>query len=123
MTEPAAVRAARAYFDAWTGGDFDAAMAWIDPEIECLAPAGPIHGAEAFRAFMEPFSRIVTSAGVVALYGDDDQAVTVYDTATRPVADAPGAECVRVVDGRIRWMRIVFDRLPFEEARKAAAGG
>jgi len=123
MTEPSAVQVARSYFDAWSGGDFDAAMAYVDPDIECLAPAGPLRGADAFRAFMEPFSRIVTSARIVAIYGDDEQAVTIYDTATRPVADAPGAECVRVTGGRIGWMRIVFDRLPFEEARRAAAGG
>ena len=58
MPEPTAVHVARGYVDAWTTGDFDAAMAYVDPDIECLAPAGPI----------------------------------------------------------------VFDRLPFEQARKAAAG-
>jgi hypothetical protein len=39
---------------------------------------------------------------------------------TVPLKHAPGAECVTVADGKITHMRIIFDRLPFEEARKAA---
>jgi hypothetical protein len=45
-----------------------------------------------------------------------------YDCATIPVPDAPGAECVTVVDGRITRSRFLFDRLPFEQARRAAQG-
>ncbi len=44
-----------------------------------------------------------------------------YEAATVPVAHAPGAECLTVVDGRITQMRIIFDRLPFDAARRAAA--
>jgi ketosteroid isomerase-like protein len=39
------------------------------------------------------------------------------------VKDAPGAECVTVRDGKITRMRVIFDRLPFEEARRAAEAG
>jgi ketosteroid isomerase-like protein len=46
-----------------------------------------------------------------------------YDTDTVPVKDAPGAECVTVRDGKITHMRIIFDRLPFDQARRAAATG
>ena len=44
-----------------------------------------------------------------------------YDTETRPVKDAPGAECHRVRDGKIVHIRIIFDRLPFEMARRGAS--
>jgi hypothetical protein len=46
--------------------------------------------------------------------------VLVYDTATVPVAAAPGAERLTVRDGKISHMRIIFDRLPFDTARRAA---
>jgi hypothetical protein len=39
------------------------------------------------------------------------------------VADAPGADAVKVVDGRISWMRIIFDRAPFDAARAVAVSG
>jgi hypothetical protein len=42
-----------------------------------------------------------------------------YETDTVPVKDAPGAECVAVKDGKIIHMRIIFYRLPFEEAAVA----
>jgi ketosteroid isomerase-like protein len=48
-------RVCRAY-DAYSRGDFDAAMEWVHPEIE-LFPAGgqpPIRGAADYRAWMEP---------------------------------------------------------------------
>ncbi len=118
MTSPTmtAVGVARAYFQAWSAHDFDSAMRFVDPHILCLAPAGRIEGSAAFRGFMGPFVDSVERAVLVAQYGDDECAVTVYDTDTRVVHDAPGAECVRVRDGRIVWMRIIFDRLPFREA-------
>jgi hypothetical protein len=43
-----------------------------------------------------------------------------YDADTVPVHDAPAAEFVTVTDGRISQMRIIFDRLPFDAARRTA---
>ena len=68
---------------------------------------------------MGPFTTIVTESSVVAAFGDATTAVVMYDTSTRPVPAAPGAEYVTVADGRITSMRIIFDRLPFEAARQA----
>ena len=55
-----------------------------------------------------------------AAIGDEIKAVLVYDTRTPPVASAPGAECLTVRDGKIVYNRFIFDRLPFEAARRAA---
>jgi ketosteroid isomerase-like protein len=120
--DSAALETTLAYFHAWSGGDFDSAMTYVSDDIVCQAPAGTLEGPEAFRDFMGPFSQIVTKAEVVAAFGDDTTAVLVYDTDTVPVKDAPGAECHTVVDGRITHIRIIFDRQPFTEARRAAAG-
>jgi hypothetical protein len=121
MTQKA-LQTALAYHHAWTGRDFGAAMAYIDPDIACDAPAGPLRGAEAFRGFMEPFSRIVRRTELLAAFGDDQTALLMYDTDTVPVQGAPGAEWITVRDGRIVHMRIIFDRAPFDAARRAAAG-
>ena len=123
MTHPdgAAVAVALAYHQAWTSQDFEQAMTWIDPDITCDAPPGRLEGAGAFRAFMGPFAGIATGSRVIAAFGDASTAVIMYDTSTRAVPDAPGAEYVTVAGGRITYMRIIFDRLPFENARRAAA--
>jgi hypothetical protein len=116
----AALDTALAYHRAWTSHDFDRAMTYIGEDIICQAPAGRLEGTAAFREFMGPFAQILTRSSLIAAFGDDERAVVMYDTDTVPVKDAPGAECVTVRGGKITHMRIVFDRLPFEEARRAA---
>lgn len=116
-----ALQTALAYFGAWTSHDFERAMRYVADDIVCQAPAGRLAGAEAFRGFMGPFAEIVTSSRLIAAFGDDETALLMYDTDTAPVKDAPGAECHTVRDGKITHMRIIFDRLPFGEARRAAA--
>jgi ketosteroid isomerase-like protein len=112
---------ALAYYRAWTSHDFDQAMTFVAADIVCDAPAGRIHGSEAFRNFMGPFADILTASTLIAAFGDDTTALLMYDTNTVPVENAPGAECHTVRDGRITHVRIVFDRAPFDAARRVAA--
>jgi hypothetical protein len=95
----------------------------VAEDVVCDAPAGRLEGAEAFRGFMGPFVQILTGSKLIAAYGDDDMAVVMYDADTLPVKNAPGAECLTVKDGKISHIKIIFDRLPFEAARRAAAPG
>lgn len=115
-----AVEVSLAYYEAWTGKDFDRAMTFIANEVVCDAPSGRLDGAEAFRGFMEPFAMIVTRAELIAAFGDQQPAMLMYDTDTVPVLHAPGAECHTVEDGKITRVTIVFDRQPFTEARAAS---
>jgi uncharacterized protein YciI/ketosteroid isomerase-like protein len=116
----AALQVALDYFDAWTAGDLERAMLHIAGDIVCDAPAGRIEGAAAYREFIGGFLQILEHARLIAAFGDDTTALVMYDTRTRLVADAPGAECVTVADGRITRSRFIFDRAPFEAARRAA---
>ncbi|WP_203906906.1 nuclear transport factor 2 family protein [Rhizocola hellebori] len=116
----AALRTALAYHDAWTGKDLDRAMGFIADDIVCDAPAGRIEGAAAYRAFMGPFVEMLISTELIAAFGDDETALIMYDTETVLVKHAPGAECVTVQDGKIVFSRFLFDRAPFEAARRAA---
>jgi ketosteroid isomerase-like protein len=122
MTETTspALRTALAYYQAWTGHNLDRAMTYIADDIVCDAPAGRMEGADAYRAFMGPFVRILKRAELIAAFGDDKTAVVVYDTETVPVPSAPAAECVTVAGGKITYSRFIFDRAPFDAARKAA---
>lgn len=107
-----------AYFDAWTGGNFEAALRHVAPDIVCDGPPGTLTGIDAFRAFMGPFAGSLVSSKLLAAYGDDRSALIMYDAATTLVPDAPGAELHTVVDGTIANIKIIFDRLPFIEARR-----
>ena len=50
------IRSLRRAHEAFSRGDFDAAMEIAHPEVEFIPPGGqsPIRGAKAFRAWMEP---------------------------------------------------------------------
>jgi hypothetical protein len=117
VTSPA-LDVALAYHQAWTNHDLDKAMSYIADEIVCDAPAGRLEGAAAYREFMGPFVQILTASKLIAAFGDDDTALVMYDTETMPVKSAPGAECVTVKDGKITYSRFIFDRAPFDAARK-----
>lgn len=119
----AALQVALAYHRAWAGGDFETAMTYVSPDLVCQAPAGTLVGATAFRAFMGPFVATMRSSRLLAAFGDGDTALLMYDAETVLVAEAPGAEWHTVADGRIVSMRIIFDRLPFEEARRRQPTG
>jgi SnoaL-like domain len=119
-TTSPALRTALAYHQAWTSHDLDQAMSYIADDIICDAPAGRLEGADAYRGFMGPFVEILTGSELIGAFGDDRTALIMYDTETVPVKSAPGAEWVTVTDGKITYSRFVFDRTPFDAARRAA---
>ncbi|MEJ3750811.1 nuclear transport factor 2 family protein [Actinomycetes bacterium KLBMP 9797] len=119
MTEKSpALRIALAYHEAWARKDLDRAMSYVAEDVVCDAPAGRIEGAEAYRAFMAPFVQSLHHTTMIAAFGDEETALVMYDTATVPVPSAPGAECVTVRDGQITYSRFLFDRAPFQAARR-----
>jgi hypothetical protein len=119
MTESTspALDIALAYHQAWTSHDLDKAMTYVADEIVCDAPAGRLEGAAAYREFMGPFVQILTGSKLIAAFGDHETALVMYDTETKPVKSASGAECVTVKDGKITYSLFVFDRVPFDAAR------
>lgn len=118
-----ALDTALAYHRSWTSHDFEEAMTHVAEDIVCDAPAGRLEGTEAFRAFMGPFAQIVTRSELIAAFGDESTALLMYDTDTVPVRNAPGAEFHTVHGGKISYIRIIFDRVPFEAARRERTAG
>jgi ketosteroid isomerase-like protein len=115
-----ALEVALAYYQAWTSKDVEAAMGHLADDVVCDAPAGRIEGVQAYRQFLGPFAQMLLGDELLAAFGDETKAVLVYDTRTPPVASAPGAECLTVRDARIVYNRFIFDRLPFDAARRPA---
>jgi hypothetical protein len=114
-----ALSVALAYYHAWTGKDVDRAMTYVADDVVCEAPSGRIEGAEGLRQFMTPFARMLTSSDILAAFGDDQTAVLMYNPHTTLVEHAPSAERFTVRDGRIVHSLLVFDRTPFDAARRA----
>jgi ketosteroid isomerase-like protein len=116
-----ALEVALAYYQAWTSKDLDLAFSYVANDIVCDAPAGRIVGRDAYREFLAPFVQMLIDSQMIAAFGDEERALVMYDTRTALVDSAPGAECVTVQDGKITYSRFIFDRTPFDAARRAKA--
>src|SRR5258708_18457466 len=106
-TTSPALRAALAYYQAWTSHELDKAMSYIADDIVCDAPVGRLEGADAYRGFMGPFVQILTGSKLIAAFGDDTTALIMYDTETVPAKRCPGAESLTVTHGKITSRPIV----------------
>jgi hypothetical protein len=115
-----ALEVALAYYHAWIGKDIDKAMTHVADDVVCDNPIGKVEGVEALRGFMTPFAAQVTGSELVAAYGDAERAMIMYNPRTQAVPDAPSAELFTVRHGKIVHSLLVFDRTPFDAARKKA---
>jgi ketosteroid isomerase-like protein len=115
---PAAAQVARDYFGAWSAKDLDRTVSYAADAIVCDMPAGRFEGTEQFRKVWTDFLAITIGADLIAVYGDDEHAVVVYDVDTVPVKKAAGADYLTVRDGKITSIRMIFDAMPFAAARQ-----
>jgi SnoaL-like domain len=116
-----AAKVAQDYFSAWSAKDLDRTVSYAADGIVCDAPNGRVEGLAQFRDFWDGFFTMLVGANLIGLYGDDENAVLVYDCETIPVKNAPAAEYLTVKDGKITSIRMVFDTTPFREAQARAA--
>ena len=115
MTETTekALTVARIYADAIASKDVNKIMSVSAEDVICTSPLGQIGGAAAFRGFQEGFAKMIKKVTVVAVFGDDEHAVIVYDADTHPVANAAVAEHLVVKNGKIASTRVIYDATPF----------
>jgi hypothetical protein len=113
MSEIKALELARIYVNAMGSKNVDAIMSISSDDVVCTSPMGQISGLERFRAFQDGFARMITKLTALAIYGDDEQAVVVYDVETHPVPHALTAELLRVKNGKLVSTEVIYDPTPF----------
>lgn len=113
MTTGKALEIARAYVEAIANKDVDTILAISTDDVVCTSPMGQTTGRERFRAFHAGFARMITKLTVLAVHGDDQQAVVVYDAETHPVPHAVTAELIQVEDGKLASTVVIYDATPF----------
>jgi hypothetical protein len=112
-TNAKALMIARTYIDAIATKDVEKIMSVVADNVICNSPVGQLGGAAAFRGFQEGFAKMLKKLTVIAAFGDDEQAVVVYDAETYPVASAIVAEHIIVKNGKIASARVIYDATPF----------
>jgi ketosteroid isomerase-like protein len=113
MTTGKALQIARTYIHAIATKDVDAILSIAADDVVCTSPIGQTSGHERFRAFHGGFARMITNLTVLAVYGDDEQAVVIYDVETHPVPHAVVAELIKVRGGKLASTDVIYDAAPF----------
>ncbi len=108
-----AVTVVRGYFDAMASKNVKGIMAVTADKIVCDSPVGQLSGIQAYRGFQEGFAKMIEKLTLVALFGDDVQAVLIYVADTLPVKGAYVAEYLTVKEGKITADRVIYDGSPF----------
>jgi hypothetical protein len=112
QTTPAAL--SRTFTEAWTSGRIDAAANYVAEGVIFDGPLGHVEGKVAYLESLERLARNlgVTSARVVAAFGDAEQALIMYELLTDRYGVLLCAKLVTFRDGLIQRDRLTFDSAP-----------
>lgn len=102
-----------AYHRAWTGGDVEAAMAFVADDVACRAPGIDLHGKGEYEQFIGGFAPRLTGLIDIASFADGNRVALFYCPQTAVADAAPVAECFTVEGGKIVDSVLIFDRLSF----------
>lgn len=108
-----AAHIAKIYVEAIGDKNVDTIVSLSSDDVICTSPRGRIAGIDKFRQFHDGFARMTKGITVLAILGDDEQAVVVYNAETHPVANAPVAELIKVKNGKIISTDVIYDAAPF----------
>jgi ketosteroid isomerase-like protein len=109
MTTQHTAAVVRAYYDAWTTGDFGHAAALLAPDLAVEVPVNEYPDASSFAAALESFGSLATRTDLLAAMSADQEAMLLYDM------DVPGLGAFRVAEhftvagGKITRIRQIHD--------------
>lgn len=115
-THPVPADVAVAFVEAFGRGDMAAVAGHLDEHVVFDSPQVHIAGAPAVVDAIGQFAQAVDDVTIVAVLGDDDQAMIMYDLVTGPFGTLRAADRLVVRAGRIVSDQLVFDT---HEVRRA----
>lgn len=112
MTEqntPVAI--ARAFTEAWTSRDMETAASYVAQDVVFDGPLGHVEGKETYSESLKGLVQAlgVTGVRIVAGFGDDTQALLMYELLTEKFGALTCAKLLTVRDGKIATDRLTFD--------------
>jgi hypothetical protein len=111
-----ALDVARSYHEAWTSAHFEDASAFLADELQIEVPLNGYETKADFLEAVRAFTRLIDSIEVLAMLGDCDQAVLLYDLMVEPIGPLRVAEHFTVENGVITRIRQVHDTAALREA-------
>ena len=111
MNQSSALAVATAFLDAWTAGNFEQARSRLADDFVFDGPVAHYRSAEEFLAGSKGFvEQIKPGWAKVCAFGDDREALLLYDLRLRTGQPMRIADYHVVRDGRIQAETILFDR-------------
>ena len=114
--ETDALDVARGYHEAWTSARFEDASAFLADEVQIEVPINSYETKADFLEAVRGFATMIGRIEILAMLGDRDQAVLLYDLLVEPIGPLRIAEHFTVENGVITRIRQVHDT----EALRAA---
>lgn len=111
-TSPA-LQVALAYHEAWKNLDHASAMKVVADNVVSETPSGLIEGGAALHKSETEFASMLTGATMVAAFGDENTALLMYYTHTRPVPSVLSSKYFTVENGKITGIKGLFDKSVF----------
>lgn len=110
MTERPALEIATAYLDAFTGKDLEKAGGYLAEDFTLDGPIAHYRSAEEFLAGATRFAESIRPGWTqIAAFGDEREALLLYDLAVVSGATMRIADHLTVSDGKIQTETVVWD--------------
>lgn len=97
------------FTEAWTSHDMETAATYLADDVVFDGPITHTKGKQAYIEALSRFAGAVTGVTILAAFGDETQAIIMYDLATGPFGTLPSAELLTFRDGKIAADRLIFD--------------
>jgi ketosteroid isomerase-like protein len=106
----------RAYYDAWTAGDFGTAVSLLGDGLIVEVPVNEYPSTESFGAALKAFGSLAASVELHAAMSDGDDGMLLYDMDVAGFGTLRVAEHFTVHDGKIVRIRQIHDTAALREA-------
>lgn len=100
---------ARSYHDAWTSRNVEEASSYLAVDLETDVPLNSYANAAEFLAGLSGFVQLVTAVNLLAEFGDEEEAMLLYDIEVDSIGRLRVAEHFTVADRQITRIRHVHD--------------
>jgi hypothetical protein len=110
MAEPTTpLDIAIAFTEAWTHKDMAGAARYVADDVEFEGPLQQSTGTGPYLKGLTGLARDVTGFRMIAAFGDDHQALLMYDLTTQTFGTLTCAKHLTVHDGKIQRDKLAFD--------------
>ena len=92
---------ARAFTEAWTHHDMETAASYVGEDATFDSPRFHLVGKRAYLDALAAFARTITAATVLAAFGDESQALIMYETTIGQAPALTNIELLTFRDGKI----------------------